>query len=334
LATTVLICDDSSFAQKQMARALPKGWDVQVSFAGNGTEAMKIIQQNGVDILFLDLNMPVMDGYQVLQAMHGANYKTKVLVVSGDIQPEALDRVTKMGAVTFIKKPITQEELTAVLDSHGLRGSSGGGGGGGGADIAEIKTDLRDVYREIANVAMGRAADFLARLLGAFVIMPIPNVNTLEVGELRMALDHIDDGGNVSAVCQGFIGSGIAGEALLIFNESSFKDMAELLKFEGKIDESVEMELLMDISNVLIGACLKGIVDQLDITLSQGHPMILGRHVKVGELLRANAMRWKQTFTIEMGYQIENHHITCDLLLLFTEDSMNDMRRHVWHLMN
>jgi chemotaxis protein CheY-P-specific phosphatase CheC len=314
-----------------MARALPKGWDVQVGFADNGAEAMKVIQTNSVDVLFLDLNMPVMDGYQVLQAMYGASYKTKVLVVSGDIQPEALDRVMKLGAATFIKKPITQEELTAVLDAQGLRGT---GESGGGAAFAEIKTDLRDVYREIANVAMGRAADFLARLLGAFVIMPIPNVNMLEVGELRMALDQIDDGGNVSAVCQGFIGSGIAGEALLIFNESSFKDIAELLKFEGKIDESVEMELLMDISNVLIGACLKGIVDQLDITLSQGHPMILGRHVKVGELLKANAMRWKQTFTIEMGYQIENRHITCDLLLLFTEDSMNDMRRHVWHLMN
>ncbi len=332
MTITVLICDDSSFAQKQLARALPKGWDVQLSFASNGTEAMKIIQGNTVDILFLDLNMPVMDGYQVLQAMYGANYKTKVLVVSGDIQPEAFDRVMKLGALTFIKKPITQEELTTVLDAHGLRNISEGGSGVG--DLANLRTDLRDVYREVANVAMGRAADFLARLLGAFVIMPIPNVNLLEAGELKMALDHVDDGGNVSAVCQGFIGSGIAGEALLIFNESSFKDMAELLKYEGKIDESVEMELLMDLSNVLIGACLKGIVDQLDITLSQGHPMVLGRHVRVGELLKANAMRWKQTFTIEMGYQIENRHITCDLLLLFTEDSMNDMRRHVWHLMN
>ena len=85
---------------------------------------------------------------------------------------------------------------------------------------------------------------------------------------------------------------------------------------------------------VLIGACLKGIMDQLDITLSQGHPIVLGRHIKVGDLLKTSSQRWKQTFTIEMGYKIENRHITADLLLLFTEDSMNDMRRHVWHLMS
>lgn len=327
MTTPVLICDDSSFAQKQMARALPKGWDVNISFASNGLEALKAIEAAKGEILFLDLNMPVMDGYEVLQSLHGAGMKIKVIVVSGDIQPEAYERVMKLGALAFIKKPIIESQLSEVLDMHSLRSTS--------TVVArqiEIKTDLRDVYREIANVAMGRAADFLARLLGAFVVMPIPNVNMIEVAELRMALDEIAAGDNVTAVCQGFIGSGIAGEALLIFNESSFKDIAELMKYDGKIDESVELELLMDISNVLIGACLKGIVDQLDITFSQGHPMVLGRHIKVADLLKGNSMKWKQTFAIEMGYRIENRSINCDLLLLFTEDSLDAMRRHVWHL--
>lgn len=323
----VLICDDSSFAQKQIARALPKGWNVNISFAGNGVEALKALKAGQGEILFLDLNMPVMDGYEVLQSLHGAGMQTKVIVVSGDIQPEAYQRVMKLGALAFIKKPIVEVELDAVLDAHKLRGTLTTQ-----TRRIEVKTDLRDVYREIANVAMGRAADFLARLLDAFVVMPIPNVNMIEVAELRMALDEIAAGDNVTAVCQGFIGSGVAGEALLIFNESSFKDIAELMKYEGTIDESVELELLMDISNVLIGACLKGIVDQLDINFSQGHPMVLGRHIKVADLLKGNAMKWKQTFAIEMGYRIENRHINCDLLLLFTEDSMDAMRRHVWHL--
>lgn len=327
MTTPVLICDDSSFAQKQMARALPKGWDVNISFANNGLEALKAIEAGKGEIMFLDLNMPVMDGYEVLQSLHGAGMKIKVIVVSGDIQPEAYQRVMKLGALAFIKKPIVESQLSEVLDTHSLRSTSTVV-----TRQVEIKTDLRDVYREIANVAMGRAADFLARLLGAFVVMPIPNVNMIEVAELRMALTEIAAGDNVTAVCQGFIGSGIAGEALLIFNESSFKDIAELMKYEGKIDESVELELLMDISNVLIGACLKGIVDQLDITFSQGHPMVLGRHIKVTDLLKGNSMKWKQTFAIEMGYRIENRSINCDLLLLFTEDSMDAMRRHVWHL--
>lgn len=329
MTKSVLICDDSSFAQKQMTHALPKEWNVDVCYASNGVEALKIIETGRGDILFLDLNMPVMDGYEVLQALHGSSLPIKIIVVSGDIQPEAYNRVMKLGALAFIKKPVNEAQLKEVLDTHKMRVDLSARPA---APPLEVATDLRDVYREIANVAMGRAADFLARLLGAFVVMPIPNVNMLEMAELRMALNAVGEGGAVSAVCQGFIGSGLAGEALLIFNESSFKDIAELLKYEGKIDESVELELLMDISTVLIGACLKGIVEQLDITISQGHPMVLGRHIKVADLLKGRATHWKQTFAIEMGCRIENRHINCDLLLLFTEDSMDDLRRHVWHL--
>lgn len=40
MTTPVLICDDSGFARKQMARSIPDGWDVSISFAGNGQEAL------------------------------------------------------------------------------------------------------------------------------------------------------------------------------------------------------------------------------------------------------------------------------------------------------
>ena len=58
MTTPVLICDDSSFARKQMSRSIPDGWDVDVSFAGNGEEALRLIREGKGDIMFLDLNMP------------------------------------------------------------------------------------------------------------------------------------------------------------------------------------------------------------------------------------------------------------------------------------
>ena len=142
-------------------------------------------------------------------------------------------------------------------------------------DSDVLDEDLRDSLRELSNIAVGRAADLLARLLDTFVIMPIPAVNLLERSELSMALSSVQGTHSVSAVCQGFTGSKIAGEALLIFNDASFTDMAELTHFEGEITEQIELELLMDISNILIGACLKGLAEQLDINFSQGQPYLL-----------------------------------------------------------
>jgi len=328
MPTPIMIVDDSSFARKQMARALPDGWDVDVTFANDGSEGLAVLKSACPEYVFLDLNMPVMDGYQLLEAMRDEGLSSKVFVVSGDIQPEAHQRVMSLGAVEFIKKPVSKETLSSLLSKHGVCEST---------DVSttapiDIKTDMRDGCQEIANVAMGRAADLLARLLDVFVIMPIPNVNAIETTELHMALDHVAGGEKISAVCQGFIGSGIAGEALLIFNESSFTDIADMMKCTDELNETLELELLMDIANILIGACLKGIADQMDINFSQGHPIVLGRHVKIGDIIKRNASRWNKTLAIEMGYRFENKNINCDLLLLFTEDSLDPISEIVSYL--
>jgi len=120
MATKVLICDDSNMARKQMARALPDNWDVEVIFAKHGQEALELIKQGQAEIMFLDLTMPVMDGYQTLEAIKKDDLPIMVIVVSGDIQPEARDRVKKLGALEFIKKPIDKDKAAQVLVDYGI----------------------------------------------------------------------------------------------------------------------------------------------------------------------------------------------------------------------
>lgn len=196
-----------------------------------------------------------------------------------------------------------------------------------------LSEDERDCYQEIINVAMGQAADRLARLLGVYVVLPIPNVNIIEINEFRMTLKSLDDANSVSAVCQGFIGAGIAGEALLIFNDASFNDIAQLLKYPGSLDVQEELEMLMDVANVLNGACIQGLGEQLDINFSQSHPVVLGQHCSISDLLDQRQSRWQRTMAIEINYSIEAHNINCDLLLLFTEDSVLHMNRLISFLL-
>jgi chemotaxis protein CheY-P-specific phosphatase CheC len=199
--------------------------------------------------------------------------------------------------------------------------------------VVELNDDLRDVYQEVTNVAMGQAADRLARLLDVFVVLPIPNVNILEASELQMALQAASDNESVSAVCQGFIGKGVAGEALLIFNDSSFNDIAKLMKYRGEIDDAVQLELEMDIASILIGAFLNGLAEQLDMSFSQGHPVVLGQHCDIKDLITANAARWKKVLTLEINYTIQDHNINCDLLLLFSDDSIDRLNEIASYLL-
>jgi chemotaxis protein CheY-P-specific phosphatase CheC len=341
MVAAVLICDDSNLARKQMARALPAEWQQNIQFAGHGGEALDILQRQSIDLLFLDLNMPILDGYQVLAAIQQQQLSVKTIVVSGDIQPEARERVLSYGALDFIKKPVDQQKLNHVLGLVEQKTIQQQEQAKTEPKVAAVKNtgsfvlsnDLRDVFQELSNVAMGQAGDLLARLLKVFVKLPIPNVNVIEVSELHMAIASVEQKENTSAVCQGFIGGGVAGEALLILNDSSFVDIARLMQYDGELTTKVELELLMDIANILIGAVLKGLAEQIDMTFSQGHPVVLGQHAPVSELIKANARRWRRTLAIEISYGIENYNISCDLLLLFTEDSIKTLNYKVEFLL-
>ncbi|MHA7880726.1 MAG: histidine kinase [Saccharospirillum sp.] len=197
----------------------------------------------------------------------------------------------------------------------------------------QLDEEMRDVLQELSNVAMGRAADLLARLLENYVILPIPVVNLLERAELNMALSSLEEVETVSAVCQGFVGSRIAGEALLIFNDTSFQDIAELTNFAGEITPQIELELLMDIANILIGACLKGLAEQLDVGFSQGQPVLLGQHLSLSDLVDDQTGNWQRALTIEIPYRLEGRNVDCDLLLLFTEDSLKVLESKIQYMM-
>ncbi|MFO6424865.1 response regulator [Motilimonas sp. KMU-193] len=356
MSLPILICDDSALARKQMARSLPDNWNVDITFATHGAEGIEAIKKGLGNVVFLDLNMPVMDGYEVLEAICKQDLNALVIVVSGDIQPEAREKVMGFGALDFIKKPVSKEKIADILTQYGVINE---------ADLIptpepvtppqtaqvvaelaqddineysgpkiELPNDARDAYQEVANVAMGQAADLLARLLNVFVLLPIPTVNLLEVSELTMALEAAESNDTISAVCQGYIGAGIAGEALILFHDSSFKDMASLMNFQGELNEQAEIEVMMDIANILIGAFLKGFAEQLDMSFSQGHPVVLGQHCQIKDLVNENQTRWKQTLAIEINYVIENKHIHCDLLMLFTEDSITTLNNKLTYLLN
>ncbi len=107
-------------ARKQVARSLPDGWDVDITFAGDGREALEAIREGKGEMVFLDLTMPEIDGFDVLETIRDENLKSVVIVISGDIQPIARDRVLSLGALAFIKKPINKEKLADTLGTFGL----------------------------------------------------------------------------------------------------------------------------------------------------------------------------------------------------------------------
>ena len=120
MAIPLLVVDDSSLSRKMVIKSLPAAWEVEITQASNGLEAIEACRAGKGHVMLLDLTMPVMDGFQVLEKVQTEQLKCLVIVVSADIQPKAQERVKELGALAFIKKPIKTDELESILKRHGI----------------------------------------------------------------------------------------------------------------------------------------------------------------------------------------------------------------------
>ena len=120
MTVSVLVVDDSPMARKMLIRSFPPEWDIEITQATNGAEALAAYRRGHVDVMFLDLTMPEIDGFQVLETLRREDMNCLVIVVSADIQDKAQERVLGLGAIAFIKKPIDAGKIERILHDYGI----------------------------------------------------------------------------------------------------------------------------------------------------------------------------------------------------------------------
>ena len=111
-------------ARTQAARSLPAGFAEHSVFAEHGAMALEVLAAETIDLLLLDLSMPVKDGFQALAAIRERQIECGVIVISGDIQPQARAKVVALGALDFMQKPIDTAKLRKTLRDYGFIGDA------------------------------------------------------------------------------------------------------------------------------------------------------------------------------------------------------------------
>jgi two-component system chemotaxis response regulator CheY len=110
-----LIVDDSSVMRKIVERSLRQaGLDLSKVFeAGNGAEALSVLQGDKVDLILCDINMPVMDGLEFVKQLSGVeNAKgTPVVMITTEGSEAHVVQALSAGARGYIRKPFTPEQV-------------------------------------------------------------------------------------------------------------------------------------------------------------------------------------------------------------------------------
>jgi len=129
MAFNVLIVDDSSSMRAVIKKTLKvSGFNVgQFLMAGNGKEALKVLEGQWVDIILTDINMPNMNGMELLTEMKKDEMLKSIPVVM--VTTEGSDKVMQesigLGAQGYVKKPFRPEEIKRIL--NGIMGEEESG---------------------------------------------------------------------------------------------------------------------------------------------------------------------------------------------------------------
>ena len=327
MSYSVIVCDDSRFARQQLIRGLPAGLAHEVLSASNGEEALQFLRAGKGELLFLDLNMPGLDGYQVLEAIRREALNILVIVVSGDIQAQAHQRILELGALAFVHKPLNNDQLFSLLERFGLMPSSNEVPTScpipSTLDLAPVS--YQESLQEIVNIAMGQAARQLADLLNLFIHLPIPKVQLCTSNRIHEQLNTwLEMPGNM-VVSQGFVGSSIAGECLIHFEERDICRIAPLLGFDER-DDLDRQSLLIELSSMLASTLLLGLSDLLGLRFSRSHPAL----VSLGsDSILAQQEQAQKILSVSLTYTIPAQQISCTLLLLLTDTSLSALERRL-----
>ena len=113
---SILVVDDDPQVRKLFDQVLNKA-GYSVYGACNGLEAKALIQRVHFDVIILDLNMPEMDGFEVLTFARSEVPDLKIIVVSGFMQGTMLKAAKLFGAIDTLDKPIRNDLLLSTVRS-------------------------------------------------------------------------------------------------------------------------------------------------------------------------------------------------------------------------
>lgn len=188
-----------------------------------------------------------------------------------------------------------------------------------------LSDDQRDALQEVANIGMGQAGASIAGILDEFVELSIPRVAVVGPGEIGDVLLRFIGDKQVSCVRQGFFGL-FRGEALTVFDMTDPAALAESLGFEDEVDGVVSRELLLDIANVLVGACLGGVGQLLKSDMGFSAPSLMGERVVAAELLTSASFSADSALCLEVQLRISDRKFDCHLVALMPEAEIVALR--------
>lgn len=199
--------------------------------------------------------------------------------------------------------------------------------------LESFSDDEKDILQEIMNIAFGNATADLGEIIDIYVMLSVPSVQVIEIGSLPAYLkDTIKSDGASNIVEQKFWGN-FKGSGLLVFPGGSERDLLALMEEQVR-DEvehapmaTLEQGGLLEIGNILIGACVGKVTELLDTFVTYSPPLVMQGDLDNCDFLFEHFDPAQTAIVMKTLFTFEKKDISGFLLILTNHDSIGWLRQ-------
>jgi chemotaxis protein CheC len=195
-----------------------------------------------------------------------------------------------------------------------------------------LSLEETEILQEIMNIAFGQSAADLTSVIDTQVILSVPFIEIMNIADLPGYFkNHVKDHKNISLVEQKFWGR-FSGDALLLFSSGAGKELISLLEnddtsFSGTDPlDILERETLMEVGNILIGACVGKISELLKDVVTYNPPLVVvekGCHEAIADhKYNPNST----AIVMKTDFRFDERDISGFLFLVTSNDSVEWLR--------
>lgn len=144
----ILVVEDDTNTRKLMTAVLKENGFYPIP-AGNGMEALNLLDNHHIDLVLLDIMMPGMDGYELTKRLRESNYTLPILMVTAKQLPEDKHRGFIVGTDDYMTKPVDEEEMVLRIKALLRRAQI----------VSERKIRIGDVVLDYDSMTVSRGEE-------------------------------------------------------------------------------------------------------------------------------------------------------------------------------
>lgn len=197
-----------------------------------------------------------------------------------------------------------------------------------------LNEDERDCLQELMNVAYGSATAAISDILSAFATLSIPEIQIIDVLDLKYYLSKEEDKGLTQFVSTQQFNGEIAGENLFIINNDCAKNMA--LQFgleEDEINDDELSDIILEITNILSSSTISTLSENMDIPITFSPPGIKIL-TSINDFDNNFINNYEKVIIISTQLNFEDQNISGELLILTTDESIILIKDQINKMLN